>query len=286
MLNVINPTYAAHLKLKELMALLVPVYTSEFPVDAKYCESAVYFTDSRHPHDNPEYIDDKEILGSVEWDIEKQSFCVRSNRIRIAGRKPQHGTAKIRKYKRTKSLKGAVKLLLEYCKPFAANELMAAVGGNPRSDIAQWMLNCGRELNNLTDTVARSVLLEEVTYLVTQGVQFKTDTFRRIARQGLELDEERRRREHARDSSIVAFTFTQPDGRVSCTFIQGKDLSDVQTVVEYPNEDAMPSVMQDKIAMLRFAGVDVFVPEVGRRLHKAFWLILSAAEAQAARNHA
>lgn len=120
-------------------------------------------------------------------------------------------------------------------------------------------------------------------HLVAQGVQFKTDAFNRIAQQGLELSAERKRRERERDLCTTAFLFTQPDGRVSCTFINGREASSPfsKTDVEYPNEDAVPSVIQDKIALLRFSDEDKFIPEVGRRVHKAFWVVLSADEMQA-----
>lgn len=282
MLNVTNPEDPIHPQLGALLDLLKPAYKSEFPVDIKLRGSGIYFTDSRHLVDYPEYTDHDRILGAVEWDGEKQTFLVHSRRIKVAGRKPRRGIAKIRSTKRTKSLKNAVKLVLENCAPFTQSELIRAVGGNPRSDIVQWVLDAERKVSVMTNSVPGSVILEEVTYLLAQGAQFKTAAFRKIAEQGMEMVEERKRRTHSRDTSTCAFLYTQPDGRVLCTFLQNASAMPVtQTDFEYPNEDAIPLVMQDKIALLRFADADTFVPEVGRRVHKAFWVVLSADELQA-----
>jgi hypothetical protein len=285
MLNVTNPTNVVHPQLTALLALLTPLHKSEFPVDIKTRGSGMYFTDSRHPLEYPEYSDYEKILGAVEWDGEKQTFLVHSHRIKVTGRKPRRGTAKVRNTKRTKSLKNAVKLVLENFVPFTESEFMRVVGGNPRGDIAQWVLEADRQVAGMTNSVPGSVLLEEVSHLLTQGVQFKTDWFRKIAQQGMEMDEERKRRMQSRDASTIAFVRTEPDGRVSCTYVStGSTLAIPvsKTDVGFPNEDALPTVIQDKIALLRFADENTFVPEVGRRVHKAFWVVLSVDELQAA----
>jgi len=284
MLNVTNPEDPTHPQLAALLAVVKPVYKSEFPVNVRTRGSSVYFTDSRHPIEFPEYASGEKILGSVEWDGEKQAFIVHSLRIKVFGRKPRRRSAKTRSYKRTKSLKNAAKLVLEYCKPFTSHELMQAIGGNPRSDIAQWVMEADRQVSGMANSVPGSVILEEVSNLCMQGVQFKTDAFRKIAQQGMEMVEERRRRTQARDTSVTAFVHAQPDNTVHCTFIQSGSTLAIpvtKTDVKFPDEDAVPSVIQDKIALLRFADADMFVPEVGRRVHKAFWVILSADEAQA-----
>jgi hypothetical protein len=285
MLNVTNPGDPTRPQLAALLAVVKPVYKSEFPVNVRICGSSVYFTDSRHFVKFPEYAYDEKILGSVAWDGDKQTFLVYSHRIKVTGRKSRRGSAKVRNYKRSKALKNAAKLVLEYFKPFTSHELMQAIGGNPRSDIVQWVLEADRQVSGLTNSVPGSVILEEVSHLCMQGVQFKTDAFRKIAQQGVEMAEERRRRAQARDTSVTAFVYTQPDNSVLCTFIQsGSTFATpvTKTEVKFPDEDAVPSVIQDKIALLRFADEDTFVPEVGRRVHKAFWVVLSADEAQAA----
>jgi hypothetical protein len=54
-----------------------------------------------------------------------------------------------------------------------------------------------------------------------------------------------------------------------------------QASFAFTSEQEMPDVMQDKMAMLRFADNGAFLPEVGKRINNKFWLLLNVVELEA-----
>jgi hypothetical protein len=208
---------------------------------------------------------------------------IQSFRIEVRGRKPRRGSARVRNYKRSKSVKNAAKLVMEYFQPYTTRDLARIVGGNPRSEMYQWALEKGEELSELMDHIPRSQILEEVMYLKTQGAQFKTEVFRAIAEKGVELKEEQMRRQRERDNTFRVFVTTEPDGRMACHAIAPTEDTKFafQASFAFTSEQEMPDVMQDKMAMLRFADNTVFLPEVGKRVNTSFWLLLTPEEMQA-----
>jgi DNA-directed RNA polymerase specialized sigma24 family protein len=118
-------------------------------------------------------------------------------------------------------------------------------------------------------------------YEAAQGVQFKTSVFRSLAEKGIELRRESVRRARERDSMVTFFVYIQPDGRVSCT-VNAVNQPGLVSSLEYANEQEMPEVMQDRMAVLRFTDSAVFLPEVGKRVKGGFWLLLNAAEVASA----
>ena len=138
------------------------------------------------------------------------------------------------------------------------------MGNDMSEDYHNWQNEARRNFRAVAGQVSESDVAEEVAYLKSVGVQFRSDKFRDIATKGLELYSELKRRQ---DSNIKnVHVYINPDESVHVTVADDKTYS-------YETLDGVPEIVRQQVAMLMMVDMKQYVPEVGKRTdEKMFWV--------------
>jgi len=159
--------------------------------------------------------------------------------------------------------------LREYVKPYAPQEIMERSPMGVAFDYDQWKDKPRADFRGIVGRLMPEDVAEEVMYLQSVGVQFRSQKFQDVATQGLELYAEAQRRSAVPACNV--HVFFQPDGAVLVSTPKG---------VMYPNNELQfdsieqaPEEIQQQVAMLRMCERGQYIPEVGRmNSGKDFWV--------------
>jgi hypothetical protein len=152
--------------------------------------------------------------------------------------------------KRSKDPKKAIKHILEFVKPFEWIELVAEERNNAlkahanwrdESDGLQWMFRPGA-----------NEVAEELQHLLSLGVTFKTEAFKRMVEKFPEWQENQRRKSIQPKADSIMFR----DDKVIYITHDGQQQ-------ELANVDTLPEKHRDAIALLKIMGDEQIIPEVG-----------------------
>ena len=198
-----------HPTLKQLLVDFRRVQVSRFPIIVQSNDHSptVKFVDSRFPSDT--WRKDR-VLGmlSIETkDAKGRDVITLYSRLIKNERYAEHNDDY-----HTKSTFDTGKMLSfmrQYIKPYSPEEVMDRIPESS-NDHYMWMHEPQNKFVNLTRAIRPDILADELVYLKTMGVQFRSNEFMQAATEGLELYEESQRRKHANMHPITVFI--QPDG--------------------------------------------------------------------------
>ena len=211
------------------------------------------------------FLDDESIdhVGVVEWTYGKRS----DHEYKVSTRKIRNDRfghwSNESSSQRTKDVKKALKIALDNIEPYEWYELSA----KGRRDAEQAHESWARESGGATRVfgVGHDKMYEEIKYLLSTGVQFKTEEFKRAAA-GIENYEEMQRKIAIRakfDTVMVRPNKVVyiPDGRA----LQPQELSDIE---------GLPESTRNGIGLLKLVDKDKLLPEIGYRAGENTYLIL------------
>jgi len=204
-----------------------------------------------------------DFVGVVEWTYGKRS----DHEYKITSRKIQNDRfghwGNEHSAQRTKDVKKALKIAMTNIVPFEWHEVSA--NGRRRAEQAheQWSSADNRAIYPFK--IGYEEMYEEIKYLISTGVQFKTEQFKKAAA-GIEAYEEMRRKISIKpkfDTVIV-----RPDKAVFIPngyALQPKEFGAV---------DDLPEQTRTNIALLKLVEKDTLLPEVGYRGGENTYFIL------------
>ena len=252
--------------LKNLFMEFRRVQVSRFPLIVESREGVpnwIRVTDSRFPTDS--WHKKHLVVGFLRTDGTdekgKQIFALQSRLIRNERYVPHNN-----KYstKATTDPKRMLRLMKDYLRPFTPEEIRGSCE-DLNSSAEEWRREPSREYLNLARELSPAVLAEEVLYLRSIGVKFKSSTFEELSRRGVDLYEEGvRRKDQWRYSLHV---YVQPDQSV----IVSSDNNSIEWT--FPSMEQAPPVVQQQVAMLKMIEPNTYVPGVGRMVDpKMYWI--------------
>lgn len=263
MLNLIlNPDTCE--EIKSLLADFRRVQVSRFPIEVKAAASdsnVIAFVDSRFPTNTVHFKRNLAVLRTNGVDDKGRKSFVLQSRL-ISNEKYSEFNDDYRS-RETTDIKKMAKFLREYVKPYSPQEI-SEMGGNISSDYYDWQQEAAQQFRRVAGQVTTVDIAEEIAYLKSVGVQFRSDKFREIATTGLELFDEMKRR---KESGIVhAHVYIHPDDSVSVSVTEGRTYA-------FETLDSVPEVVRQQVAMLMMVDMNQYVPEVGKRTKdKMFWV--------------
>ena len=140
-----------------------------------------------------------------------------------------------------------------------------------------WMHEPQNKFVNLTRAIRPDILADELVYLKTMGVQFRSNEFMQAATEGLELYEESQRRKHANMHPMTVFV--QPDGSLLTGWGKSENGQVQMGSITYESIDTAPEFLQQKIAMLKLCEQNTFIPELGRMTNeRSYWILVNPNE--------
>jgi hypothetical protein len=265
---------ATPVEVREMITTLRRSHVSRFPVDV-VCEPdrphVVRFVDSRFPTTRNKVDSCLAILDCSDYDGDgRRVYKVTSRMIvneKYASHNPQF------RVKATTDTKKVIKMLRDYAKPYSAVEVARKFrDGEPSTDYELWMQAPRDQFNNLVHKMHSTDIAEEIIYLRSVGVQFRSEKFNNVASSGIELYEESKRRREAQ--AVIMLVYTQPDNSVIVTTSSEVDESKMPAGSwTYTSLEEAPPCVQQQVAMLRMCESQVYIPEVGRKVKDtAFWV--------------
>lgn len=262
MLNITNPEEIKPI-FTQLIADFRRTQVSRFPINvsARMADgSLIVFEDSRFPSRTTRV---ENIVGTLrDAGLDKNNKQLYEVRSRLINNEKyaQHNDDY---YSRTTNdPKKAAKFLKDYFKPFTPLEIKGLTARKFESHDDSWRDEFRWKLRDVS-SVEPTELFAEVQHLMSLGVEFQSDKFKRMVSEGIPMfTEHMRRRNESRKTTHV---FINPDDSVNATF--GEITNTYQTLEE------MPEDMQQQVAMLRMVEADTFIPEVGMKMStNTYWV--------------
>ncbi len=250
-------------------------HVSRFPVDVVSTDErprTIRFIDTRFPTDRTHVDACLAILKFTDTDTSNRLIYEVTSRLiqneKFAVRNPSYHM------KQTTDLKKVVKMLREYAKPYSALEITKKFDSmEPSADYEMWVQSPRDQFNTLVHGLRSTDIAEEIIYLRSVGVQFRSEKFNKVASSGIELYEESKRR---RDTKVaIMLVFIQPDNSVIVTTSSESDEANMPAGSwTYESMEAAPTCVQQQVAMLRMCDSMSYVPEVGRNAQEGnvFWI--------------
>lgn len=266
-----------HKGICDLVYALSMGHVSKYPIEVverpdhanRHVNNDIYFVDSRFPIKDDDWGLDK-VIACLFYSGSNGSYVLKSKRIK----NDKYGTYSDGYHTRkTADPKKMLRLLKEYIKPFSEFEI-AQMGGNVESDMRYWTIAPVTSFGELTNELHRNEIVNEVLYLKSLGVEFRSEKFKRVAEQAEELRMEGKRREQFSADVLNLYVYEQPDGLVSVTYLgntRGKTYKGVQSW-SYENIDMVPEVIRQQLALLKLSEVNNYIPEIGKRDPHGYWI--------------
>jgi hypothetical protein len=158
--------------------------------------------------------------------------------------------------------KKVLKWMKDYIKPYTPQEVAERTRDRAFSAYDTWQTQASDAMSGLT-YVREEELYEEIGALVSVGVQFRTDKFRKLAEEGLPAYLEKQARRKA--DKPATHVIINPDDSVVVT--------DKYGATTYDSFDMVPQDIQQQVSLLRMMEADQYLPEVGIRFDKnVFWV--------------
>ena len=229
--------------------------------------NAVYFYDDRYP-EMPQ-TKTKKMVGYVAMvkDSDSMQFHVRS---RLINNERYRVGSQEYHTKVTKSFDKALKLMIDFIRPYGLPEVMSESVHKFTSQVEEWVSKARRNYNDIS-VDNRNDLVTELLHLKTLGVQFKTDTFRDLSNKVEETTREYKRRT---DMKIRGYhvVFTSNIIYITSGIVTGSgystSLTDIdKTAQTYHSETDIPENILSKISFLKMVEKNEALDEVGIRVN-------------------
>lgn len=268
----LNASVVPEISLVTMLNALSVGHVSRYPINVKYrMASEAWLVDSRLPLKQWTKEEAIAIINFSKNDNGKDEYHLYSKRIKnekFSNFSPGYNT------RQTSDAKKALRQLKDIATSLEPKEL-ARRSESIYMEMNSWAREPVSEINNLVSQVRREDVLNEVLYLASVGVQFKSDIFKKISVHGRELQLEAIRREKAASSenTFVLYVYQQPDGIVT-VIADGRMNSGMANLSwTYENMESVPDVIRQQIALLNLCEEDEYVPEVGKRdPQKGYWV--------------
>jgi len=204
-----------------------------------------------------------DMVGVVEWTYGSRN----DKEYKITSRKIQNDRfghwGNEHSSRRTKDLKKAVKIAMEVLQPFEWHELSAKGRRDAERAHERWAQEDSKAVYPFRINPAD--IYEEIKYLTSIGVQFKTEAFKSAAA-GIEAYEEMQRKAEIKPKfDTVMFrdnkTILIPNGRA----LEAQELDAVE---------ALPERTRNHIALLKLVEKDKLLPEIGYRAGENTYFVL------------
>jgi len=166
--------------------------------------------------------------------------------------------------RRTKDLKKALKIAMDSIEPFGWHEISNKGKRNAERAHESWIGTDNKAVYPFR--IGHEEIYKEVKHLLSLGVQFETEQFKKAA-QGIEAYEEMMRKAEIKprfDTIMVRpdKTIFIPNGHA----LEPKELSDV---------DALPEDTRNRISLLKLVDKNTLLPEIGYRDGENTYFILT-----------
>lgn len=270
MLN-LNLRDTIHPLLKQLLIDFRRVQVSRYPIDVTQhsddAVEAVKFVDSRFPSDT--WRRDRILAHlSIAGKDAKLRPRLRLYSTNSANDKYNANNDAYHE-KVTSDPKKMASWLREYVKPYTQQEVMQRSPANVAYEYDEWRAKPKNDFRSIAGQIRPEDLAEEIMYLQSVGVQFRSEKFQQVASQGLELYTEAKSRWDNMKRHV--HVFIQPDGMVLVT---APAMSGFPTVeLQFESLERMPDDIQQQVAMMRMCERGQYVPEVGRmNTDRDFWV--------------
>ena len=238
------------------------VQVSRFPIDVEASggSSQVRFVDSRFAKDSWRMEKVLAILHMNGFDKNGKPTIKMVSK-RITNEKYSHHNSEY--HTRVSSdPKKVLKWMKDYIKPYTPQEVAERTRIRALSAYDTWQTEASDAMSGL-NYVREEELYAEIEALVSVGVQFRTDKFRKLAEEGLPAYLEKQARRNA-DKPATHVIFN-PDESVAVT--------DKDGATTYDSFDMVPQAIQQQVSLLRMMEADQYLPEVGIRFDKnVFWI--------------
>jgi hypothetical protein len=251
-------------EIKSLLTDFRRVQVSRFPIEVKSASAdanTIVFMDSRFPVDVIHWKRNLAVLQLNGRDDKGRRIFILHSRLIENEKYSEHNDDY--HSRETTDIKKMAKFLRDYVKPYSPQEI-SEMGSDVRNDYYDWQQEAQHQLRRIVGQLGSADIAEEVAYLKSVGVQFRSEKFREIATTGLELYEEAKRRKEA--SIVHAHVYIHPDDSVSVTVADGRTHA-------FETLDSVPEIVRQQVAMLMMVDMNQYVPEVGKRTKdKMFWV--------------
>jgi hypothetical protein len=251
-------------EIKSLLTDFRRVQVSRFPIDVVATDNdnnRIYFVDSRFPTSVVTYKKNLAVLETNGVDDKGRRVYVLRGRLIKNEKYAEHNDDY--HSRETTDIKKLSKFLRDYVKPYSPLEV-SKMGSGVFDELYSWRSEARRSFSEVVGQVTESDVAEEVAYLKSVGVAFRSDKFRDIAAHGLELYDELKRREN--DDIKNVHVYINPDESVNVTVADDKTYS-------YETLGGVPEAVRQQVALLMMVDMKQYVPEVGKRTaEKMFWV--------------
>ena len=260
-----------HPVLKQLLTDFRRVQVSRFPIDVVQHGNddtqAVKFVDSRFPSDAWRRDRILAYLAIDGYDAKNRpKLKLHSRLIENEKYSDRHDDYH---QKVTADPKKMASWLREYVKPYSQEEVMGRSPSNIAYEYAEWIAKPRQEFREVVHQLSPEDVAEEIMYLQSVGVQFRSEKFRQIASQGVELYTEAKQRENNPKGNV--HVFIQPDESILVTAPRQQGFATVE--LQFESLDRAPESIQQQVAMLRLCERGHYIPEVGRmNSDRDFWV--------------
>jgi hypothetical protein len=261
MLNIINPEEMNPI-FTQLIADFRRIQVSRFPitVTARNSGALIVFEDNRFPAKNTKVENIVGTLRDAGLDKNnKQTYEVRSrliNNEKYAAHNDDYFS------RTTNDPKKVSKFLKDYFKPFTPTEIAQKSVRKFESHDDEWRDEFRWKLRDVV-AIEPTELFAEVQHLVSLGVEFNSDKFKRIVTEGMPMFTEHMRRKN--ESRKTTHVFINPDDSIQASY---GDITNTYQIME-----EMPEHMQQQVAMLRMVEADTFIAEVGMKVSaNTYWI--------------
>lgn len=270
MLNV-NLSADTPTEVRDAIVELRRKHVSRFPIDVVSEDgraSVVRFVDTRFPTTQTNAHKCLAILDCSEWDEKMRRIYKLRSRL-IQNQKYASHNANYHVKETTDPAK-LVKLLRDYAKPFTAQEIMwKDVDSSPEASDEIWRSEPRSKFTSIVGKISADDVAEELMYLNSIGVQFRSEKFRRVIMDGIELYSEAKRRKAI--VSVPMYVYIQPDDSVMAA--SGNSDYMEAGAWTYQTLEEAPQCVQQQVAMLRMCTQGEHIPEVGRKVSdNRFWI--------------
>lgn len=208
----------------------------------------INFFDTRFPN--------MPVFGYVRW--EGGSYFVQSRL--IENKRYRDYSSSYRMFE-TKDVKKAVKLVLQYIKPYSLQELMNKNSDNFRSFQHNWAYDFEDRFRSAVSGITRDVLIKEIKTLLASGVTFNTLEFQRVAEEGVAVFDEQQRRKCIKHE--VTYVNFAKDGLIYTRAGRHDIHKDNWENKTYNSFEELPEHVQAAISLLKMVENGKGIDEVG-----------------------
>jgi len=171
-----------------------------------------------------------------------------------------------RRSKETKDPKKLLNIMLKLIVPFTPHDISDGASGVIDREIGIWRREHYEEGYRAFSDMGADALVQEVKHLISLGVEFKTDAFKKLVTGALPKYEEYRRR--ARHDPTCYFVNIREGKGIDVT------MRNNDTFLEHYNKfEDMPALLQEGVSLLKMLGDEEAMLPIGYKItSNTFWV--------------